>query len=410
MSQDGKTTPSVASVVGIVALLFAGMFVLFGSAQRFDNAVVENKLKTFAAYASRAAQKYGKSANFKYGDISIVGWGYDKRAIVRNVSLEISEAGLFDTNRWVVSTEAMTLRPDHVMADRVIADFDAPVNIIRNSTHLYTMRFSDALHYAHYDGLHEGQRMIDDSIALPEKIVVTPIADGSSATPAADIEITYNPNHQLHLREWPEKQVLEVGVGLENLRIMKADEPLFVVGAFSSYVNEELDTEQRLKGQFTITAIDFFMKDDRSQRKPYSFNMDIGYTTDSQQATHLTFNKYALMNNDFKFKVTGGLTIAQDDRLPYGKLMLELSNPTQFLNSNLIPESSRNAVRDVLAKVSGNLEQPTISIPISREKNQSSYFGSVTFEEIAAMLFTGLIQSPPATKTLPPEQGTADEQ
>jgi len=410
MSPDSKHTPSVVSVVGVVAMLITGMFVLFNGAQRFNMPVVETDLKQFTAYIADEARKHGREAKFTYGDITVEGWGYDKRAIIHDVSLEILHSEPLFTKRWLFSTASITMRPDRLSAGRLLVDFSEPVNIIKNSHHLYTLYFSDPLNYSHFDGLFKGEHVIEDSLVLPQSLMLkSTVEPGEEASRQQKIEVTYHSPPEIRLRNWPGDGKTEMAVVLENLKIISDGKPEFTIGTFTSYYNGLPDAQHNLKGQFTATAIDFTVNNAGKESRPYSYNLDIDYLAE-QGVNHYTLNKCVVTGDNFKVKATGSIATAMDDPLPFGKIELEFSNPRAFINSELLPDHSRVALEETLQKVAGEpVEEKNLTIPLNREKNQLFYIGRATFEEVAATLLAGLFQARPVNN-IPSNEEQSHEQ
>lgn len=397
MSQDGKSTPSVASVVGVVALLITGMFVLFNGAQRFNTRVVQNHLKAFSEYVNIEAGKYGSQASFTYGDITLNGWGYDKRATIRDVRLEISSPHNPNAVRWILATDSIIFRPDKMSAARLLADFNEPLHIARNGQPLYALSLSSALTYSHFDGIYKGEHVIQEDITLPERMVFKAMSAPVDAQDSRS-DISYAPNAEISLTRRPGSNKTDMSFILRDLKLAQPDGNIFTVGTLTSYFTLRPDDHSQLAGQFTITALDFAFIRPGRESKSYSFNLDIGYSADKDAASHFSLNKCILLNDEFKLKATGGFITSRDDLLPYGNVMLELINPDRFLASELIPAHSQLALTEMLEKI-GNTSaegKNMLSIPLSREKNQIAYIGKYPFEEVASALLTGLPQASPA--------------
>ncbi len=85
------------SIIGMSVLALAVIFILFSGSSELKEEQVTALLVRFDRYITEQAKQQDREAYFRHGAVQMEGWGYDKKAIVSNVSLEIVDKNAIDT-------------------------------------------------------------------------------------------------------------------------------------------------------------------------------------------------------------------------------------------------------------------------------------------------------------------------
>lgn len=434
MSFDSPKKRFVKSVLGLMVLAVSVWVVLFSGASAITTENIELRLQQLGAHLADEAAQHGKEAKLTYGTIEVEGWGYNKRATVDNISLELSEkTPLNTTHRWSFSTVQMQVLPDPMLPNNLFFVFSEPVNVIENSQLKTIISFSAPPKYGYFDGRDSKEHAVIHSLRLPSQLILTPgKAVDEIENKGHTITITFDENPLMQLRLLPESHERTMVYGFRNVSIMSDDGSQATIAALESNVHETLGADNRPQGKSQLKVLDIVLRDHEKVSKAYSLITDIDYSGDApgleignwlsgSGASDMTINQMQLATDDFKIKMTGKVSLATNDPLPSGDVNLEIENVKQFLESELIPAMAKPSLTEALQKVTG---QPVAALshatlPVKREKNGVMYVGGVTFEELAATMLKGLFQlSAPAAKVIPPatlppdaeeEEGQGDE-
>jgi hypothetical protein len=397
------------NIVGLAFLALALGVVLFSGTSPISEDTIKQKLQAFSEQVASEAILRGKEAKFSYGDVAITGWGYDKRAVVTDVSLEISEKSTMETNRWGISTAKMVITPDPSVAERLFFTFPEPMNVIANSQLKSTVSFSSPLLYTFYDGSLKSPRVFAHEIRLPEKIISTPARNvDASASPAKPLIVTLDKDSLISLRSHPDSGAHEIRYGFNNVNIVFEDNSEINIAALNSTLNESPAQGNRTNGEYTLSVTDIIHRG-ATTNNPYSMQVELSYESDRPQAgkpltsMDIKLGRFAIMNDDFKLQAKGNVSLTADDPLPYGNVDMEIINAGKFLASELLPDMLRPAITSLLEKTNGAeaVAAGRISVPLKREKNGVFYIGDSTFEELTAAIVSDLLKPPAAAPAEP---------
>ncbi len=421
-----KATVTAAGLGVLAACIY---MILFSGVYRISDEAVNQQLAGFAGYVSAEAANTGKEGKFTYGPVVMEGWGFDKRAVVKNVSLELSEKALLDTNKWSISTASMTVKRDQGSKSHWLYTFAEPFNIIENSQLRTLVAFPAPVVYSFSEQAGGGKRIQSHSLKLPGQVTFSPVNNADTASHGEKpVVVTFDPNPILRVQGAPDTREYEALYKLSNVKVVSEGAGSIFIGSITSQQNDNTGQDNRVTGKYLLTLSGIVVADKDRTSKPYNLHADLAYHGDqpNMELRKLTPNfinmsfdiaDLSLSNEDFHLTVTGKLSTAADDPLPYGALEMRIDHFDRFLTSELVPAMIRGNVVAAVSKVTGNTPETLataadISFPLKREKNGVLYIGNTTFEALAASVVSSLLgtaapvvlESPVETK---PEAGTA---
>jgi hypothetical protein len=416
MSQSKK--PSLLqSVIGMAVIVTVIFVILFSGASAITQENIKQHLDHFAEYMAKDVQGQTRTGKFSYGDIVINGMGFNKSAVVSNVSIEMSEKSTIDTPKWSISTEKMLVLPDPTMPSRLYFVFPDPINIIENSQLKTTITSSTPIKYSFTEISKDNAAKYTHALFLPNQIIFTPAkAAGDESAHANRTIVSLGDNAKLVEQFTPAQNKREAQVVLNNIKIDSDEGADTTIGAITAKFLETDVENNQVQGQYSwdITDVSGPSKEEKDG-KPYSMNGDIAFQGEAPGIeiknmapvfgnTEFTVNKWTLSNDDFKILAQGKVAITSDDPLPSGNLSVSIENAGQFINSYLVPSPARAAITAAFQKVTGQpVEAQThVYIPLKRDKNGVFYVGDLTFEALTASLAADALKLPPSV--LPPTE------
>jgi hypothetical protein len=422
LQKYGIQKKTAVSAFGIAILAACLYVILFAGVSHVSQESVGRRLNQFAEYVAREAANTGKEGKFTYGPVAIEGWAYDKQAVVTNVSLEVSEKALLDTNKWSFSTTRMIVRPDQTAPDHWLFIFPEAFNIIENSQLRTVVTFPSPVTYNFFETTKDGKRLQTHSLKLPEQITLSPTNNADAAMAGEKpVVITFDPNPKVKAHRYPDTREYEIAYQFSNIKVSSDNEGSLAIGSLSSQQNETSARDSRVTGKYVLHVTDLVVTENEKVSKPYEIHADFAYQGDqpNMELNRLTPNfinmsldisQISLATEDFRFKVSGTLSMAADDPLPYGTLDVKIDHFDKFLKSELVPEHSRGSVLAAVSKVTGNTPEhlagvTDVSFPLKRDKNGVLYVGNTTFESLAATVVSALLKLPPVPVENTPAAG-----
>lgn len=422
---DTRKSPRLLPILGLLILIAAVGIILFTGASGMSRESIEQRLRQFSDQITSEAAKSGREARFAYGNITMEGWGFNKRATVENVSLEVAEKSVLDVNRWSLSTAKMLAEPDPVTANNLVFVLPEPINVIENSQIKTVVTFSAPLKFTYFNGMVNKTQRIEQNFHFPDKIFLTSAQTaGEPADKTNDVVISYDENPVFTIKSEPATGARDANYAFRDVKIAMGDGSQATIASLSSILTEKPGADKKPVGNYKLMLVDLILRDSERTSHAYTITTNFDYTGDipslsmnkmtlTPENSLITLNQLLIASDSFKIKAEGKLMLASDDPLPSGMINVDIDNVQSLINSELVPEASRPSVMDALQKITG---QPVgsltnVTIPVKREKSGMMYIGNVTFEELVASLLANMIRSAPpgAPVAVPPaEQKPAD--
>ena len=400
----------VGPIVIFACLIYTGMGNI---GTDFSRELLVQKLEALSQSFARHAHENGKEGKLTYGEITVTGWGFKKHATIKNISLVVSEKGLLDTTKWTLSTATVEVTPDTFVEGQLYFTFPDPINIIENSDQKAVVTFPTPPKYAYFAGKKNKVNQVEHVVSLPASITITPSrsVDDVNVTKSDVLTVTYDANPTLSniflLDTKEHKSVVE----FKNLKINGEEGARAVATLLSSKFDEKQISDTKLEGHYTLQVTDLLLLIGENEMKPYNITADLSTSSTLSHprgkegepkpapvatSADIQINQLTLVTSDFDIKVDGKVSEAQDDPLLYGSANLTINNVANFIASELVPQQTRGALAMAIEKIVGTPVDATTSvlIPLNREKNGVFYINNLTFEELAASIFTDLMNAP----------------
>lgn len=387
--------------IGIVALIGSLAMIFSTGSNPVSPETVEASLKRFGDYVATDAAKSGKEGRFSYGEIEARGFLMNRFAMVHDVTLEIKKQTLLESVSWSLFTPQMAVVPDAIMAHRLYYVFGEPVTVRKNGQSAATIAFSEPLKYGQSESHGKKATFLNQVFKLPPSITITPAAPEG----AGSVVIAYDKNPTVEITSAPEIGLRKSKYDFRHINVTAGTQKPLSIGAYTTELNEKKDEKGVVQGQYTMAMTDLQTE---ATPKPCNVNIDIAYVGDqpllklvgyvsSTPDTSATVKTLALDCADFKITAEGTLGRAPEDPLPSGQLNVKLQNVKELMASQLLGQQGREMLSQVLVKITG---QPVdtltnAEIPLKRDKNGTFYIGDVTFEQLAASLFSNMIGTSP---------------
>ncbi len=396
---SSKVSPRMRAV-GIATIAVSIGVILTVGRDPVTTTSVEESLKHFSDYVATDIAKSGKEGKFTYGAIEMKGWFFDRLAMVHDVNLEVKKQTLLESVTWALSTPQMAVVPDQVLAKRMYYVFGAPIAIKKNGQDVASLSFSEPLKYGQLEARRGDSQSLMQNFKLPGSITITPtnLADGGN------VVITYAKNPTVEITSSLEHSERHAEYAFKDIAVTSGETKPLTIGSLQSNLTEKPDDKGLLEGNYTLNVSAVKTE---ANPKPCDIAADISYTGDQplmklagfvagSEATTVSVKKASLDCADFKVSADGSLARSPEDPLPSGALTLHLEQVSALFASPMLSDQSKAVLSQILVKVTG---QPVdtlknLEIPLKREKNGTFYIGDVTFEELAASIFTNMIGIP----------------
>ncbi|MFO0389024.1 MAG: hypothetical protein ACK502_04800 [Alphaproteobacteria bacterium] len=403
------------SAFGLIVLALILVSILAGSGDVLNKERVEILLQRFGNYVQQEAVLQDKEAKFTYGSVVMEGWGFDTRAIISDISLEMSQKRLLDTSRLSLSTQSAVARKGSSGFNRIEFEFKEPINIIENSQLSKTITPSAAITYAFAE---QKGAISSHVIRFPEQLIIAPVpAAGDEEIVRERMIVSFGKDNYLKAEATEAGVTNKIHYYLPDVKIVSDNNSSVSIAEFTVNSNVEQLEENKFAGRFEWRATDLVIHDGATHSKPYSLIIDSDFSGAQVKLDYFnvmpgfsdmdfTVHKMALIGENFNVIANGKASLAVDDPLPSGNMDIEIVNADGLIASDLISEPFKNTVRSALKRMSGvkdkdNFAERT-SVAIKREKNGVLYIGGITFEELTASLLGEFF------KLTPPSEPAAD--
>ncbi len=393
--RNRQKQPLIIRVFGPVIIIILAIYVGLSSAMKVSRDVIEQHLQTLSALIERQAAAAGKEGKLTYGDITFEGFGFDKHAVISNVSISIAENVVTYNNKWSLSTSAIHIAPDAFLDSKFFISLPAPINIIQNSELKYVVSYPTHPKLAYFDGVKGTSQIIEQSLSLPEKIIISPAqsVDDSGVSKSGSVEISYAPMPLLKSSQNNAEKHRDYDIEIKDLKIAGDEGVRLTAGAISSHYSESQVDEGKISGKYILSLTDLLVFGGESITHPYSIHADFDINSQSG-VDDINIEKLSLIGSDFDLSLSGKVMSASDDPLLFGSAKLAVNNAGRFISSELIPQVAKGTIAMALQKLSGSPLEPNthLELPLKREKNSQFYIGDTSFESLAAAVFNDMMQ------------------
>lgn len=377
-------------VVALIMVLFMSN-VPFLSKQQ-----VEARLGGIADKLAAYAKETGSEAKLSYGDVSIVGTAYEKKALVKNFSLSVSHTAWLGGDTLNFTTPSVLFVPDVTGSSQFAMEFPEPVSVAMNGSVLYTVSFPEgAPKYFSIPQKDGGNTAIKHILQLPQKLVLnTPYGAKESA-----LNISYDPNPKLICYHTLNTNKSNTEVAFQNV-VINGPKNNINIGSFNSQMQHQPAAGGKLAFDANIVLNDVGVKGDHGMEGPYSFRLSANGTriaptsgTMPPPDTDVTLRELSISADKFHLGATGNLSRKSDDPLAFGMAEVKVENFSSLRNSaNLSPEM-KAALVDAASHISGTdaSTADNFNFTVKREKLGQLAVGNTSMAELTTAFLSHIM-------------------
>lgn len=433
---SGKKCSPIA-IFFFIASVAALLLVWSGAGSLLGKGEVEKGLKHVSEQLVNIGNKYSKNVNFSHGEVEVDGWGQNKRAVIRNVIIDVTGKAAVDLFKITVSLGDVVASADPIDSRKLRMEISKKIDISQNNKVIKSLVFEEPLVYSYLQTQIDAIDSFQNNIVLPKNIsflagtsesVSEMDKDGTEQTGEDKYEISFNENPNI-LFISSSGHRLEFSYDLSGLTVLSNGKNIVTIGTWKSQLNEDDGgAEGRVAGKHTITADDIVLYMEQDSTKPYALNINTDFIFDerkiavNKQETNnpnqssgealkgmastsesfdsvdnreVVLNNFSLSNPDFKLHATGKFANTKGDPLPSGEINVDIDNLPKFLDSEIVAMQNRVLIESALTKIIGQplAGQEQASILIKRERNGVFYIGNTNFEELVASVLSGSLMS-----------------
>lgn len=389
------------SMVGMLVLVFAVFIVLFSGAQTLSLSETKRLLTELGTITSNQSSDR-HNMELQHGAVRMEGWGFDKKAIISNVSFSISEQTPVDTKKISLSTQAVEVQKDTRLPRKYDMAFIEPINLIQDSHLSYIITSEKPLKLGlNYPDV--ASRFINRyDFEIPRRVTLTPAKTADETAQITErMLIQTSGGGAISFMNLAENEKA-IKLNLPGFALTQGDRAILSADMVRADVTR--NDAERVSGAYDI-KIDK-LNGAENQSDHYTVAIDGTYSADEIYMNYnlmqpvinngtFEINKAALMGGDFQLMAAGTVSFSADDPLPHGALDIEITNANSLVASNLIPMPLKPLLETALKRASGaegDLEEHT-SLAIKRDKNGVLYLGNMTFEEITAAVLSDFMRN-----------------
>lgn len=375
-----KKPPFLVQLLGGAAILGALYVILFSGTPNFSSEDAEHILADLASHYSEEATRRGSEAKLQYSNVEIHGLAYDKWAHVNNLAVDFIYQQWQEHTRFSFSTQSAELFPDHANPARISLRFSDAVNVISGSDLLAMVQPLQPIIYSFNRKPADMEGAIRHRVTMPGNLDVTLLNPKRTihvelATPAQMEADFFETQHRLHARAL--SGTMQIRTEDSTWRVENADI------RYDSLQKGPAITES--KGTATLDKILYSRADARTS--PFVATgawslREQRNISGSVESMILAIDHGLLTNGDSKLSINGDVNFDIDDTA-YGELVVEISNPQQFVESGWIAKGKEQEALALLDEIVGEKigGHKQAIINISRIKNGTWKIGKLMLND-----------------------------
>jgi hypothetical protein len=356
---------------------------------------VEAQLKSSSDSIARYARDNGSEASLTYGDIQLMGFGYEKYAHVATPTLSFTRSGWLGQEKIVLSSDSVLIRPDASNVQGFTLEFPEPITISKNGQGLNVLSFANGTpKYVYMPYRKGGEDVLSHRLSLPPEFTLTP-PDGSGET----ISVTYDAAPKVVLLQVPATNHSESELEFHNITITDPG-TVITAGMLTSILTRDPAEEGKLAFDSTIVINDIGYKRGGDLDGPYSLKFSGNGTrvipVDGKLPppdTSLNLRELSVSADKFRLVASGAINRTADDFMPHGKADVNIENfPSLLASDNLSPEL-KTALAATLSQVTGAdaASEDALNFSVVREPMGEVGVGNVGLEDAITTFFTRMM-------------------
>ncbi|MEZ5690959.1 MAG: hypothetical protein R3D71_04760 [Rickettsiales bacterium] len=437
-SGDKKKLPMIWFLIVLVP--FVLWIVWFGvGSLMLNKSSVKAGLEQLSTKLENIGWKYDKEINFAHGDIEMKGWGYNKRAVIHDVSIDMRTINLKNPLIWKLSVDEVDISLDPVNSGTLVVEVDKPLTVLQTNIPVGYLKLSEPLSYYYTNILDNNVIFSSHKLVFPKQIsFFAPKVNTVENDGKKNLEIDVG-DKQFDLT-FDEAPVIEFvptkdGKGTNStnkftgLRFVKNGNTSISIGGWESISNEVLNVENNIIiGNYKLNMSDLELHIGETASSPYAFEVETNTAEENitpnkvvktptkddssdsniheevdRRAMDIEIKKFVFSNPEFSVDVKGKLANTKGDSMPSGDIKIDIKNLQEFLASEIIAIQNKELIENFLVQAIGQpiYDKKDISFTIKRKRGGLFYIGKTTLAEIMTSLMSGSMMSKSPPKRLP---------
>ena len=417
----------------LVALLGVALVAWFVTQAGLSAAMVKQQLDAFAQQLKAEGSKQGRSVEFTYGDVQVIGGFSNQYAVVEKPQILIKpESGAKGTpqapNTMLITTPAFEIYPMSVDFSALRIVLPKPVQVASEeapSVALLTLESEQPIAVNFAQAEVEGTPYDLYKHSLPPEVRLTYLSEHQAAgeedetpnvVPVYETLLVTNDKADLELSMARDASGLgRVAVDIKNLSIMpsKLPEGAVTVGMVSGVWSKQKAAENQvaMRAQLTVDAITadpkllayapitlaFEAQVHEPAAPAATANADAAATPKPVESSY-QISKFDLTTKDATISAKADFKTPVGELMPVGSSTLRATN-VPFILSELkayqfLDAADEELAAAVISKVSGKPfeEVKDLDIAVTRAQGQSFTIGQSSFEELFAMILQNRLE------------------
>lgn len=375
-----ENNPLITRILGIAAMLLALYTILFSNIPTFSAEDAERILTDLATDLSDASNSQNGEARLQYSNLEIRGFAYNKQAYITTPSITFTGQQWRSNAGFSLSTESAFLIPDPVISQRINMHLSKPINLIASSDLLAIINPLKPIIYSINHLPASMNNAVQHRIIIPADFLMQLLEPKRNIR----VELLHPIEAEINLFKTQRKLRTNITSGI--VRLLSPDHSWNIESADIHY-----DSTQRSSkviegnGTLTLNKLRFTRAEENSSALAVTAAFGLKEKRNisgSIDSIHLEMERGLITDGNSQISITGDMNFDIDDT-PYGDIVVEINNPTEFIKSGWIAEEKQKAALALLDTLLGEKlgSHKQAIIPITRAKNGVWKIGKVLLDE-----------------------------
>ena len=389
----------------ISALVVLALIGFFASHSGIDRKLAEKRLAEWTKAAAEMAAEQGYVLTLTYDDIEIEGSLFSKKAAVKNIVLSAApqDAGEADRTRSM-TTGVLYLDPDMLGGGLSVILTDPLLYITpEGRTRIVA---GEPIEMVVEDYQNDTGRGIAYTLLTPPHLSMERLGRQSDAV-ISSTDIGFGPESKVYGMIDRAKGTYTQEAQLKAVTIRRNDRAV-AINDFQSTM-ESASQNGSLLTHYDVALTGVTTNGPLEPLGMMNASLDVEFeepmlvngeplNLSLGRDRYITLEKLLVEAASGKFLVKANLRQVYNEIMPFGTASLQIENPVQvldtFTKTGYLKNIPTDIVKAMLARVAPDWQgdDSPLTIPLKRDPNGPFYIGSLTFEELTAVLLSQLLQ------------------
>ena len=402
--------PWVKWAIGGVVLVGLVLFALSRGNEMIAKPFIETQLAKVAENIASQAALSGDGAKLTYGEVSVAGGIFNKKATISDLQLEYTVQLPFgNVQQTTINTPTAEVTADQIKSHAINIKFPEPFTLTREGYQPLSLTFDGKPIYTYQFG----EQLEEHQLDLPNHVI---LGVGTDSNDPVEVAISYASGATLERQINQSTGENKSHIQFSNVTLTSNVESNEIrVAGFEVRSNERSGEPgiRQFKSQVDITDVEIQQLDKLSG--PYSLGADVSgdYKVTKVEegvagVTHvnMTVKQFNLKAKDYDVSVVGQFSRVPEDPMLFGSGDVTIQGLDAFRNSELIDINDDKLKDTVIGLVTGNQDVAAkeAAFTVKREQNGTFFIGQTTFENLIGTVVTHVLsqQKQPATAPAAP--------